>query len=69
VEEVCQLIVGYRGLIDLARRSGQIESIEAHVVHENDRFTCRYGLDPKLEHEPCWQGDPGPVKAVYASRS
>lgn len=61
-----QLIPGYRGLIDLARRSGQIESIEAHVVHANDRFTCRYGLDPVLEHEPCWHGDPGPVVAAYA---
>lgn len=62
----CTLIVGYRGLIDLARRSGQIESIEAHVVHEKDRFTCRYGLAPALEHEPHWSGDPGPVLAVYA---
>ena len=62
----CQLIPGYRGLIDLARRSGQIESIEAHVVHANDRFRCKYGLDPVLEHEPAWEGDPGPFKAVYA---
>jgi recombination protein RecT len=62
----CTLIVGYRGLIDLARRSGQIESIEAHVVHENDRFTLKYGLSPILEHEPAWAGDPGNVKAVYA---
>jgi len=61
-----QLIPGYRGLIDLARRSGQIESIEAHVVHANDRFQCRYGLEPALEHEPAWQGDPGPVIAAYA---
>lgn len=61
-----QLIPGYRGLIDLARRSGQIESIEAHVVHANDRFQCRYGLEPTLEHEPAWQGDPGPVIAAYA---
>ncbi len=61
-----QLIVGYRGLIDLARRSGQILSIEAHVVHENERFLCIYGLDAKLEHEPCWDGEPGAVKAAYA---
>lgn len=65
-EKQAQLIVGYRGLIDLARRSGQIESIEAHIVHENDRFSCHYGLDPRLDHEPCWSGDPGQVKCVYA---
>ena len=62
----CQLIVGYRGLVALARRSGQIISIEAHVVHEKDRFVCKYGLDAVLVHEPDWSADPGPVIAVYA---
>lgn len=62
----CQLIVGYRGLINLARRSGQIASIEAHVVHQQDRFVCRYGLEPVLEHEPHWGEEPGPMVAVYA---
>lgn len=61
-----QFQLGYRGLIDLARRSGQIASIEAHVVHENDRFICTFGLAGKLEHEPLWSGDPGPFKAAYA---
>lgn len=65
-KETCQLIVGYRGLISLARRSGQIASIEAHVVHEKDRFVCKYGLASQLEHEPDWSDDPGPVVAVYA---
>jgi recombination protein RecT len=65
-KETCTLIIGYRGLIDLARRSGQIESIEAHVVYSNDRFRCHYGLSPVLEHEPAWEGPPGAVKAVYA---
>ena len=62
----CQLIVGYRGLISLARRSGQIASIEAHVVHAKDKFNCRYGIDAKLDHEPDWSDDPGPMVAVYA---
>jgi len=62
-----QLIIDYRGLIDLARRSGNIVSIEAHVVHKADRFTCQFGLDAKLEHEPSWTAeDPGPMVAVYA---
>lgn len=65
-KDQCQFIVGYRGLINLARRSGQIVSIEAHVVHSKDKFTCRYGLDSKLEHEPDWSDDPGAVVAVYA---
>lgn len=61
-----QFIIGYRGLISLARRSGEIESIEAHVVYERDRFKCVLGLAPILEHEPCWEGDPGKAVAVYA---
>ncbi len=65
-KDTCQLIIGYRGLISLARRSGQIVSIEAHVVHEKDQFTCKYGLDSVLVHEPDWSADPGEVVAVYA---
>lgn len=49
-----QLIIGYRGMIDLARRSGQIVSIDARAVYEGDKFECRLGLDPHIEHEPDW---------------
>lgn len=48
----CTLIVGYRGLIALARRSGEIESIEAHVVHARDRIELSFGLDAQLSHTP-----------------
>lgn len=61
----CQLIIGYRGLIDLARRSGALKQIEAHVVHERDSFKLRFGLEPLLEHEPYLDGDPGKVRLVY----
>jgi recombination protein RecT len=49
-----QLIIGYRGMIDLARRSGQIISIDARAVYEGDRFECRLGLDPHIDHVPDW---------------
>ena len=62
----CQLIPGYRGLIDLARRSGEIESIEAHVVYEHDTFDVEYGLEPKLTHKPHLSGEAGAVVLVYA---
>jgi recombination protein RecT len=61
-----QLIVGYRGLIDLARRSNQIESIEARVVYSNDRFHARFGTATEIEHEPAWEGERGAIKAFYA---
>jgi recombination protein RecT len=61
----CTLVIGYRGLIDLARRSGALKQIEAHVVHERDVFKLRFGLEPLLEHEPCLDGNPGKPKLVY----
>jgi recombination protein RecT len=57
---------GWRGLVDIARRSGKIKRIEAHVVHENDRFRYVCGLAPVLEHEPTLDGDPGAIKMAYA---
>jgi recombination protein RecT len=60
-----QVIIGYKGLIDLARRSGQIVSIAAHEVCENDAFACIYGLNEKLEHTPSMNGR-GEIIAFYA---
>ena len=45
-----QLIIGYRGMIDLARRSGQIVSLSARAVYENDEFSYEYGLHEDLTH-------------------
>ena len=60
-----QFQLGYKGLIDLAYRSGEVEVIQAHVVYENDEFTCEYGLEPKLTHKPA-DGDRGEAIKVYA---
>ncbi|MBJ2142574.1 recombinase RecT [Delftia acidovorans] len=60
-----QVIIGYKGLIDLARRSGQIVSIAAHEVCEQDTFDLVYGLDEKLEHRPA-MGERGEVIGFYA---
>jgi recombination protein RecT len=48
----CQFMVGYRGMIDLARRSGVIISISAHCVYQNDELEIQYGLNEKLIHIP-----------------
>lgn len=40
----CQLIVGYRGMIELARRSGTITTIQAQVVREGDEWHFSYGV-------------------------
>lgn len=60
-----QFQLGYKGIIDLAYRSGEVEVIQAQVVYEHDKFICSYGLDPKLEHIPA-DGDRGQPVKVYA---
>ena len=64
VDEV-QFQIGYKGLIDLAYRSGQVKSIQAQIVYENDQFEAQYGLEPKLVHVPA-KTDRGNAIAVYA---
>lgn len=49
------LIIGYRGFIDLARRSGSLVSIHADVVYDGDEFDFEYGSNMHLRHRP--QGD------------
>lgn len=60
-----QFQLGYRGLIDLAYRSGEITSIQAHEVYENDTFEYELGLEPKLRHIPAL-ADRGKVILYYA---
>lgn len=47
-----QLILGYKGMIALARRSGQIKDISARAVYEGDEFEYSFGLDERLHHRP-----------------
>ena len=61
----CQWQIGYKGIVELARRSGKLRSIEARAVYERDRFAYRYGLDEQLEHEPYMGADRGELVAVW----
>ena len=56
-EYEAQLIPGYRGLISLARRSGEVANIFAEAVYPGDRFEVELGLEPKLVHVPKWDSD------------
>lgn len=62
---VCQFQLGYKGLLDLAYRSGEIKDVQAHEVHENDEFEYELGLEPKLKHIPA-MSNRGPVTMYYA---
>lgn len=52
---LCQLIIGYQGMIDLARRSGLVKALYAYPVYEGDKFVWSLGLNPSITHEPSTQ--------------
>jgi recombination protein RecT len=47
-----QVVIGYRGLINLARRSGSMKSIHADVAYEGDVFEFEYGSNQHFKHIP-----------------
>jgi recombination protein RecT len=61
-----QYIPMTQGLVKLARNSGEIKSIIAEVVYENDKFVYRIGIDEMPTHEPDWFGDRGKAIGVWA---
>ena len=61
----CQFQLGYKGMIDLAYRTGQVQMIQAQIVREYDYFEYQYGLDPKLIHRPGGDGDRGDITFIY----
>lgn len=61
-----QLIIGYRGYIDLARRSGQIVDISARAVHQGDLFEYEFGMSEHIRHVPSAEYDgTQPLTHVY----
>jgi recombination protein RecT len=60
------LMIGYRGYVELARRSGDVRDVRAHVVYERDDFDCEYGDSPRLFHRPTLIGERGEPVAAYA---
>lgn len=61
----CQFQLGYKGLIDLAYRSGEVSIIQAHTVYENDLFEYELGMEPTLRHKPASKNRGNPI-AYYA---
>jgi recombination protein RecT len=61
-----QPIIGYRGMLALARNSGQVETCYAECVYSEDHFEYELGLDQKLSHRPAIGEDRGKLIYVYA---
>jgi len=60
-----QFQIGYRGLVELSRRSGRIQDVSAHVVRDGDDFVYALGIEPTLKHVPLLDSDRD-VTHVYA---
>jgi recombination protein RecT len=58
-------ILGYKGMIELARRSGNIKEVYSVAVYEKDEFEVEYGLNRTIKHVPQYE-DRGAFKGAYA---
>ena len=61
-----EFIIGYRGYIDLAFRSGQVKDVSAVIVYAGDHFQYEHGTTPKLRHVPLGPVEDREPEAVYA---
>lgn len=59
----CTLIIDYKGLVELIRRSGDVVSLRAETVCKNDDFSWENG---EITHRIEWRRPRGEVQAVYA---
>jgi recombination protein RecT len=58
-----QLIVDWKGLVELAKRSGEVVSWKAETVKENDSFEW---INGEISHAVNWREDRGKLQAVYS---
>jgi len=61
----CVLIIGYKGLRELALRTDKYADVVARVVFSKDKFSLKFGSEEYLHHEP-HEGDRGEMRGVYA---
>lgn len=59
-----QFILGYQGMLELANRSNEIDTVVARIVYQNDVFQIDYGTD-SLTHIPSMKGR-GDVIGYYS---
>jgi len=54
------------GLIKKIRQSGELSTISAQIVYQNDQFSYVLGDDERIEHKPMIMGDRGKPILAYA---
>lgn len=61
-----QYVPMYQGLLDIAYRSGNFQSIEARVVYEGDDFDFALGDNPYIHHKRTLESDTAKIRGAYA---
>lgn len=61
-----EFVIGYRGFLTLAYRSGHVKDVAAALVQDGEPFSFRKGTRPYLDHEPRIGDKPTEVVAAYA---
>ena len=61
--KTCTLIIDYKGLIELSKRSGEVATWRADIVRDNDEFTYINGV---VRHEINFKKDRGEAYAVFS---
>jgi recombination protein RecT len=59
-------LVGYRGYIELAYRTGLVKDVSAELVYEGEPFAVKLGTSPKIEHERDGAPAERAIVAAYA---
>lgn len=63
----CQLLIDYKGKLNLARRSGKVGGIQSVTIRENDEFEWGYDMNGvRFHHKPDFKRDRGAIVGVYA---
>ncbi len=58
--------IGYKGLVKILLRSGEIKNIEANIVYKGDRFSVSLGTNPNLKHTPKFNMDRSSENITHA---
>ena len=60
-----KMMIGYKGFVLLARRSGLCEKVDARAVYARDSFEWEEGTTPIIRHRPFMGAERGDVIAAY----
>jgi recombination protein RecT len=61
-------LIGYKGLVNIILRSGEVTKVHTQCVFEGEEFEAMYGLEPNIIHKPNYDVERSSktLKFVYA---